>query len=55
MSVSEFKPNDVIKRLDDLYSNRKYSELDLGSAVQILTMRANEIAETPAPSNAPAK
>jgi hypothetical protein len=48
LSVSEFKPNDVVKRLDDLYSNRKYSELDLGSAVQLLTMRANELAETPA-------
>ena len=50
LSVSEFKPDDVVKRLDDLYSNRKYSELDLGSAVQLLTMRANELAQTPAPA-----
>jgi len=50
LSVSEFKPDEVVKRLDDLYSNRKYSELDLGSAVQLLTMRANELAETPAPA-----
>ncbi len=50
LSVSEFKPDDVVKRLDDLYANRKYSELDLGSAVQLLTMRANELAQTPAPT-----
>jgi len=50
LSVSEFKPDDVVKRLDELYSNRKYSELDLGSAVQLLTMRANELAQPPAPA-----
>jgi len=55
LSVSAFKPDEVVKRLDDLYSNRKYSELDLSSAVQLLTMRAGELAETPAPLQAPAK
>jgi hypothetical protein len=39
LSVSEAKPNDVVKRLDKLYSNGKYSELDLGSALQYLAMR----------------
>jgi hypothetical protein len=46
LSVSEVKPDDVVRRLDDLYSNRKYSELDLGSALQLLTMRASEPLET---------
>jgi hypothetical protein len=55
MSVSALKPEEVIKRLDELYSSRKYSELDLSSAVQLLTMRGNEPAETPMPSRAPAK
>jgi len=55
LSVSALKPDEVVKRLDELYSNRKYSELDLGSAVQLLTMRASELAETPAASLVPAK
>ncbi len=55
LSVSAFKPDEVVKQLDDLYSNRKYSELDLSSAVQLLTMRASELAETPAPPHEPAK
>jgi hypothetical protein len=47
-------PEQAVKRLDELYSNQKYSELDLGQALQMLTIRANETAvpETP---NKPAK
>jgi hypothetical protein len=42
LSVADLKPDQMVKRLDDLYSNRKYSELDLGSALQLLTMRGSE-------------
>jgi hypothetical protein len=42
-------PEDVVKRLNELYADRKYSELDLGSAVQLLTMR-NLPAPEPQPS-----
>jgi len=45
LSVSGLKSDDVVKRLDDLYANRKYSELDLGSALQLLTMRSGELAD----------
>ncbi len=55
LSVSGLKPEDVVKRLDDLYSNRKYSELDLGSAVQLLTMRSIEPEENAPAARTPAK
>jgi len=47
LAMSDQRPEDVVKRLNELYSDRKYSELDLGSAFQYLTMR-----ETPAPEAA---
>jgi hypothetical protein len=55
LSVAELKPDDVVHRLNDLYANRKYSELDLGSAVQLLTMRSGELAEPAPTSQVPAK
>jgi hypothetical protein len=36
--MSELKPSDAVKRLDALYANRKYSELDLGTALQVLAI-----------------
>jgi hypothetical protein len=36
--MSELKPEDAVKRLDTLYANRKYSELDLGTALQVLAI-----------------
>jgi hypothetical protein len=39
----------AVKRLDELYSNQKYSELELGQALQILTVRASEIGMPDAP------
>ncbi|HEY2107792.1 MAG TPA: hypothetical protein VGH29_18490 [Candidatus Binataceae bacterium] len=42
LSISDQRPEDVVKRLNELYSDRKYSELDLGSAVQLLTMRGTQ-------------
>jgi hypothetical protein len=44
LSMGEVTPDKAVKRLDDLYSNQKYSELDLGEALQTLTIRASETA-----------
>jgi hypothetical protein len=57
LSISELTPEQAVKKLDTLYANPKYSELDLGQAMQLLTARAEEAsvsASTPA-SAAPAK
>ena len=40
LSMSELKADDAVKKLDSLYSNPKYSELDLGQALQLLEARA---------------
>ncbi len=48
LAISDQRPEDVVKRLNELYSDRKYSELDLGSALQLLTMRAAQTPETQA-------
>jgi hypothetical protein len=40
----DMSSNQAVKRLDDLYSNQNYSELDLGEALQTLSIRANETA-----------
>jgi hypothetical protein len=39
LSMSEVTPEDVVNRLDTLYNNQKYSELDLGTALQLLALR----------------
>ena len=49
LSMGDVTANQAVKRLDDLYSNQKYSELDLGEALQVLTMRAHETEVPPAP------
>jgi hypothetical protein len=49
LSMGDLKATDAVKRLDELYSNQKYSELDLGEALQTLTIRANETAMPDAP------
>ena len=49
------RPDELVKRLDDLYSNGKYSELDLGSAFEFLTMRNGDLPESPENPHAPAK
>ena len=48
LEISDQRPEDVVKRLNDLYSDRKYSELDLGSAFQYLTMRGTQAPEAAA-------
>ena len=47
LAMSELKPEDGVQRLDSLYANEKYSELDLGTALQLLAIRP------PADSNTP--
>jgi hypothetical protein len=39
LSMSEVTPQDAVNRLDTLYNNQKYSELDLGTALQLLALR----------------
>src|SRR5580698_4119103 len=39
LSMSELTPQDAVNRLDTLYNNQKYSELDLGTALQLLALR----------------
>ena len=39
LSMSELAPQDAVNRLDTLYNNQKYSELDLGTALQLLALR----------------
>jgi hypothetical protein len=40
LSMSELAPQDAVTRLDTLYNNQKYSELDLGTALQLLALHA---------------
>ncbi len=53
LAMAELKPDDAVKRLDALYSNRKYGELDLGTAFQVLAVRtSSEPADEVAPGAA---
>jgi hypothetical protein len=36
LSMAELTPDEAVKKLDTLYANPKYSELDLGQALQLL-------------------
>jgi hypothetical protein len=38
LSLSDMTTAEAVKRLDALYANSKYSELDLGSALQLLAV-----------------
>ena len=53
LSMADLSPETTIKQLDEMYSNQKYTELDLGQALQVLTLRAGETAVPP--DTAPAK
>ncbi len=48
LSTSELTPEEAVNRLDTLYGNQKYSELDLGSALQLLALRAHGRHSAPA-------
>ncbi|HEY6421291.1 MAG TPA: hypothetical protein VIX59_20015 [Candidatus Binataceae bacterium] len=47
LSMSQLTPEQAVKRLDSLYANQKYSELDLGQALQLLTVHASEASQPP--------
>jgi hypothetical protein len=40
LSMNDTRPDDAIRKLDALYANPKYSELDLGQALQALPLLA---------------
>lgn len=42
LALSELKPAEAVERLDTLYANRKYSELDLGTALQVLAIDSTD-------------
>jgi hypothetical protein len=46
LSIKQFTIEQAVKRLDTLYSNDKYSELDLGQALETLAMQV-EATEPP--------
>jgi hypothetical protein len=55
LSTSELAPDEAVRKLDTLYSNPKYSELDLGQALQLLSVKAppDKGAVQPAPTTNP--
>jgi hypothetical protein len=44
LSMSDIKPDEAVHKLDSLYSNPKYSQLDLGQALQLLLAQTAETA-----------
>jgi hypothetical protein len=50
LSTSELTPDEAVHKLDKLYSNPKYSELDLGQALQLLSARAPDESTNPSES-----
>jgi hypothetical protein len=42
LSMNDVKPDDAVRKLDTLYSNPKYSQLDLGQALQLLLAQTAE-------------
>jgi len=48
LAVSDLSSDELVSRLNELYANRQYNELDLGSALQLLAMRSGEKAAAPA-------
>jgi|ERR1700722_3568829 hypothetical protein len=55
LSMAELTPDEAVKKLDTLYSNSKYSELDLGQALQLLAANTTvDHGTAPATTAAPA-
>jgi hypothetical protein len=48
LSTSQMGSDEAVRKLDTLYSNPKYSELDLGQALQLLAVKAPEDAKNAA-------
>jgi hypothetical protein len=44
LSMNDIKPDEAVRKLDSLYSNSKYSQLDLGQALQLLLAQTAETA-----------
>ena len=42
LSTDEITANQAVERLDTLYSNDKYSELELAQALEMLTIHAEK-------------
>jgi len=60
LSTADFTPDQAMKKLDALYSNPKYGELDLGQALQLLVaieleQRTEDDATAPVPLASPAQ
>ncbi len=55
LSTSELGSDEAVRKLDTLYANPKYSELDLGQALQLLTVKAPPDDEAIAPAKASAR
>ena len=53
LAVADQRPEEILKGLNKLYADRKYSDLDIGSAVY-LAMRGAQSTEASAPANNPA-
>jgi hypothetical protein len=47
MSTSDLTTQEIVHRLDTIYANSKYSELDLGSAFELLLVHAPADAQPP--------
>lgn len=47
LSMSSLSPTDAVRQLDSLYSDSKYSELDLGGALLYLKSREAEASQPP--------
>ena len=42
LSINNVRPNEAVRKLDALYSNPKYSQLDLGQALQLLLAQTRQ-------------
>jgi hypothetical protein len=42
LSMNNIKPEEAVRKLNSLYSNPKYSQLDLGQALQLLLAQATQ-------------
>jgi hypothetical protein len=45
LSMNNVRPDEAVRKLDALYSNPKYSQLDLGQALQLLLAQTPEDAQ----------
>jgi len=49
LSTADLGSDEAVRKMDGLYSNPKYSELDLGQALQLLAAKAPTDTESAAP------